>query len=161
MSQEEKDCELYAVKLLTHKDYSKFELQQKLMTKGFSAGVSHDVIQKLIDKNLFRESYYIEARINGLIRKRNSPELIRYKLKQENIECPLSYIENFFQLKDISSEKLLFEIIEKKWRSFKNKDDRFKNEQKLLSSLLAKGYDFSEAKQAVEKFFDSDYSREV
>ena len=132
------NCEKDAVKLLTRKDYSKFKLAQKLEEKGHDANLINDVIEDLRGRKLFREDWYIEARIRGLIRKHYGPEVISLKLQQEEIYVNETEILDIYQEVEITQEDQIRNLVQKKYSHIDNID--FNTKQKILRFLHSKGH---------------------
>ncbi|EQC51687.1 hypothetical protein M901_2853, partial [Bacteriovorax sp. DB6_IX] len=54
---------LYAIKLLTKRDYSKYKLKLKILSKSVTKEIADEIIAYLVSKKFLNEDNYIEARV--------------------------------------------------------------------------------------------------
>jgi SOS response regulatory protein OraA/RecX len=137
----------YAVALLSRRDYSRVKLISKLIAKDYSDSEIEEAINKLVERKLFCEDHYIEARIKGLAKKSYSPLLIKQRLYLEDLHIDLPSIRNIFEQEHIDERELINKLIKKKIRL---KPDCSK--QNLFLFLRSKGYDSELIQECLSNF---------
>ena len=75
-----------AIKLLTRREYSAFELREKLLTKGFTSECIDYLISELRAKKLQCDNRFTESYINMRIRRGFGPIKIAAELKHRRID---------------------------------------------------------------------------
>lgn len=75
-----------AIYLLARREHSRQELQRKLLQRGFSANVIHDVLNELEDENLLNEERYITSFIRSRRSRGFGPLKICAELKIHGID---------------------------------------------------------------------------
>lgn len=137
----------YAIKLLSQRDYSKYKLKKKLQSKFFSDIEIEQTIENLIEKKYLQENNYIEVKIKALMNKNFSPKYIRYRLKQENIDLQISFINNIFKKNQGNVDQQIERIIDKKISNIDLSNMSEKELQrlkdKILRTLYSKGHDLT------------------
>jgi len=155
---------LYAIKLLTKRDYSKFKLKLKLKSRSVSEDVAEEIIDYLVSKKFLNENNYIQARVKSLMLKGYSKEYIVEKLYSEQLQCSSETIDGLFQEYEFSEEIQITHLLEKKLRGHSIKDlIDFNFRKKLLRYFVSKGHSIDETNRVMESFlrrgddFDSDH----
>ncbi len=147
MTDQYKKAYLYAIKLLTKRDYSQPKLRQKMVEKRFDTEVIDKVIEELEAKNFIREENYVEARIKAFMHKRYSPHFIAQKLAQEDLNIDIEQIKAIFLDYQITTEQQVDELIKKKFPlAMAQSDDpelfqKFK--RRTLQYIVGKGHTLS------------------
>ncbi|BAI79548.1 regulatory protein recX [Deferribacter desulfuricans SSM1] len=124
--------EKYIFNLLAKKDYTKYELTQKLKNKfGINTEEINNILQRLeelqlIDDNRFKYRFILNKLLNG-----DGPYLIQQKLQQKGISVELNDIEDIAIKEGISLEKNAKNLILKK-TSLINETDRLKLKKKTF-----------------------------
>jgi regulatory protein len=142
-----KKCYIDAIRILTPRDYSEHKLRTKLQDREHDEEIIQQVILYLIEKKLFNEDIYIEARIKGLARKNLSARFIQQKMNQEHIKVDLETIDEILGNAQIEPVDQLNSLIEKKLRSMREFD-----REKVLRFLISKGHSYSAAKLALNSY---------
>ena len=144
----------YAIRILAKKDYSVYKMKQKFREKGFNSEVSKEVIDELLEKNYLREDLYIEARIKGFIRKGYAPNVILYRLSQEQCHTTQDKIDRIMNDLGLNAYGQLYTTIEKKLRLdgdfIQNKE---KLRQKVLRYCISRGYSISDASRVYSEVY--------
>ncbi len=145
-----KQAYLYAIKLLTKRDYSEFKITYKLKEKKYSKQDIIYAIEKIKLNGFLNENYYAESRIKGMIQKGYSASYVIQKLSQEKISVDLSLVENIFAEYKLNTYGQITLLIVKKLRSIKSDDP--KKKEKLLRFLLSKGHSYSCCSATIDRF---------
>ncbi len=138
----------YTLKLLSKKDYSEYEIRQKLISREYDQTQVEKVITFLrsklfLDDKKFAQNYYKNHLQRGTLR-------IRFELRQKGISDEIiteliSSIDNDDQLKKAKEVAL-------KW--VKNKGNKYQESYKLKQNLLAKlsrqGFEYDVIIEAIE-----------
>lgn len=148
-----KRCYLSAIKLLSHKDYSRFKLANKLRDRGHHDNVIEDTIDLLVEEKYLREDYYKEARIKGLLSKGYHPYLIFQKMDEERCPVTSEEVEKVLLEYDMSEDSILEDLILKKMRILDslNISDESKKENKVIRFALSKGHQLGSIKRALNE----------
>jgi regulatory protein len=83
---DERTVRTAAYALLAGRDFSRHELTQRLLRKGYGATVVAAAIQALVDEGLLREERYVEQFIAVHARKGHGPVRIRMDLREKGVE---------------------------------------------------------------------------
>jgi len=78
-------CRRRAMDLLARRDHSRFELERKLVARGFELDTVRDVLEALAAERLLADGRFVESFIAGRIRKGQGPVRIRGELLQRGI----------------------------------------------------------------------------
>ncbi len=141
----------FAMKLISLRRRSVFEVAERLKEKGLKENVIKEVLEELrgykyLDDQKFAESY-INDRMNFnprgkfLIKKELQEKGVAENIIEEKIEELIS------EEKEIESAR---KLAEKKLRIMGNKGDKNKINQKIMSYLQSKGYSLEIIGQAVK-----------
>lgn len=144
MNPEYKKCYNNCLRLLSKRDYSRHKLSEKLVGRGFERSLVDEIINEFEEERLFREEFYTDARIRGLMRKNYSPYLIRLRLTEEKISVSEDYILNIFRENQYTIARQVKELVEKKARGIDFESLEFKERlrtyDKIKRFLLSKGH---------------------
>lgn len=140
----------YCIRLLSSRDYSTYKMKLKLSDRNFKLEVIDHVITKLLEYNYLRENEYKMMRVKQLIVRGFANAYIIKKLSHEKLSVEDIEIESLRDEQNLSSEKQIDYLIEKKLRYKEiptefNEKMKFKN--KVISFLISKGYSFEKANQ--------------
>jgi regulatory protein len=86
------DADLYAevrdkaLKLLTRREHSRSELQQKLFQRGFEDPLIEQVLSELCARNQLSDSRYAQALVSHRAKTGYGPEYIRQELRARNVD---------------------------------------------------------------------------
>ena len=133
----------FAMKLISLRKRSAFEIKERLRKKKFEEDVIEEVLQELKNYKYLNDEEFAEAYINDRI---NFNPRGRFLIKKELNERRIA--ENIIERKmeELLSEEKEVEsakkMAEKKLRTINNKTDKIKVDQKIRSYLQSKGYSF-------------------
>lgn len=146
----------YAIRLLSLRDYSTYKMEQKLKSRKIPKEDIVKVVAKLIELNYLREDEYRRQRIKQLLVKGYSNSYIIHKLSQEFLTSTNDEIDEIRTLNDLSSEKKLQYLVEKKLRGKvipSEYESKMKLKNKITRFLVSKGHSFSEINLALKNYF--------
>lgn len=145
-----------AIKLLSKQDYSQLRLREKLKGVGMDEDQIDSAIDRLIDKNFLKEQNYINQFIRKHMRKGFSISYIGKKLERENIKTNREDIENIFAEEELTHNKQIKFLIDKKmppnFRPPANRAEKQKLMKKLLGYLVSKGHDIDDGVSYLETY---------
>jgi regulatory protein len=147
---------VYLVKILSSRDYSEYNLRQKLKDKIYSIDEIENAIFEIKSKGYLREDLYACSRIKIFMEKGYSPEYILQKMEQENITICIENINAVFTEYRISQEDQIERLVRKKMQD--KSDFDIKSENKILRYLISKGHDFSLAKKIMTNIMEEAHS---
>lgn len=126
-----------ALDYLTLKDYTAFEIKNKLQKKGYSSDIIETTLEKLFSYNFLNDEKYANNYLNYAQKyKKQGKNKILFDLKQKGISN--SILSNLdFDLED--QINMALKLGEKKLKTL-NIEDKIKTKEKLLRYLLSKGY---------------------
>ena len=155
----DESCYSRALKFLEYKNYSRKNLSKKLKEKGFDSEVIEQSIDKMVEKKILREDYYIESRVITLMRKGYHPIAISLRLSEEGYQIELETIGHIFDEYQIDTNQEALKLVRKKslilnLTPFKleDQDKYLKIEAKMIRYLLGKGYPMEEARDTFNQF---------
>jgi regulatory protein len=129
-----------AVRILSNRDHSKYELKQKLRQRGFGSRVINTVIGECERFNYINDQRTADVYISQLKRKGFGKRYIRMALKKKRLSG--TAIENI--LEQNCSEDDEFEIagrlLEKKMKIFEREADLKKRSDKIYRFLYSRGF---------------------
>ena len=123
-----------AVRILTYRDHSKYELKQKLQKRGFASEVIDTVIIACERLNYIDDKRTARLYISQLKRKRFGIRHIRMALKKKRLYG--AAIEDFLleNYAIIEERKNADKLLEKKMKTFNREEDLKKEEIKFIGS---------------------------
>ena len=126
-----------ALDIISFKDNTTYEIENKLYKKGYSDIIISDVIMKLKEYNFLDDNKYAQNYVNNcLMYKKYGKNKIVYMLKQKGI--PSNIINNLIFDNDLEFETAK-KLFDKKLLSL-DKEDNNKKKEKLYRHLSGKGY---------------------
>jgi regulatory protein len=130
-----------AVRILTHRDHSKYELKQKLQQRGFASEIIDAVILDCERFNYINDKRTARIYISQLKRKRFGMRHIRVALKKKRLYG--TAIENILSENYVSSEERsnADKLLEKKMKTFNREEDLKKRRDKIYRFLYSRGFD--------------------
>ena len=132
-----------AVRIMTHRDHSKYELKQKLHKRGFASQVIDTVILECERLNYIDDKRTTRVYISQLKRKRFGIRHIRMALKKKRlygtaIEDIL--VENYPKIEE---RKNADKVLEKKKKTFNREEDLKKRRDKIYRFLYSRGFNIA------------------
>ena len=130
-----------AVRVLTQRDHSKFELKQKLQQRGFASEVIDRVTLECERLNYIDDKRTARVYISQLKRKRFGLRHIRMALKKKRLYG--ASIENILLESYATSEERhnADKLLEKKMKTFNREEDLKKRRDKIYRFLYSRGFD--------------------
>lgn len=138
---DEKKAYKYVLRLLSKKDYSEFEIRNKMKTKDFSEEIIDDLLTKFKDNKYLDDERYCQSLVEYKI---NLKYLGRIRVKKDlqqkgiNSEIIDKVLNDCY--KPSKEEELLDSLLEKKISQAKTMDNNIK--RKIISFLLRKGFSY-------------------
>lgn len=129
-----------AVRILTHRDHSKYELQQKLQQRGFAGDVIDTVIRECERLDYIDDKRTARIYISQLKRKRFGIRYIRMALKRKrlyNAAVENILLENYTK---IDERKNAGRLLEKRMKTFTREEDLKKRKDKIYRFLYSRGF---------------------
>jgi len=130
-----------AVRILTHRDHSKYELKQKLQQRGFASEVIDTVIQECERLNYIDDKRTARIYISQLKKKRFGRRHIRMALKKKRLygaAIETILLENYTKTEE---GKNAGKLLEKKKKTFNREEDLKKRRDKMYRFLYSRGFD--------------------
>lgn len=141
----EKKAEEFALRLLARKDYSRAEMRQKLVQKGFSLEEIENVLHKLSAHQLLNDLPYAQRLANYYGgEKLWGPWRIKHKLKEKGIRPEVAEEIVAQEEKKFPAQERLKKFLEKKLKN-RNLSEFSKQEiKKLTNQLYRHGFSWEE-----------------
>ena len=129
-----------AVRILTHRDHSKYELKQKLQQRGFERKVIDTVIAECERLDYINDPRTAHLYILQLKRKCFGRRYIRMALKKKRLGGEVAenlLLENY---PEADERENAGKILEKKRQTFERKEDKKKSREKMIRFLTSRGF---------------------
>lgn len=141
----EKKAEEFALRLLARKDYSRAEMRQKLLQKGFPLGEIENVLHKLSVQQLLNDPCYAQRLANYYAREKLwGPWRIKHKLQEKGI-CPEVAEEAVArEEKNFPATERLKKFLEKKLKNRTLSKFSKEEKKKLTNQLYRHGFSWEE-----------------
>lgn len=128
----------YLLNLLARRDYSAYEIQQKMADKDFSAEDIEQVLTHCQQKNWQSDQRFCENYLSARSRKGYGPTRIRQELQQKGIENSL--ISQQLQHCEIDWFAVAENLFNKKYVKFDRQDWTPSLKQKAWRFMLSRGF---------------------
>ncbi len=141
-----------ALRLLSRRSHSKFELKVKLLKKKFEKERIQKVLSDLEDKGYLDDQKFAEELVSErLNRKKDGINKIRNSLYQKGVKKEI--IESVLESEIDENEMIdsAMKLAEKKINLLSNVEDTLKRKQKLISYLSNKGFNFDQIKVVLNR----------
>ena len=138
-----------AVSMLARRPCSKGEIHSRLLHRRFTGEVADLVVCKLEKEKLLDDEDFCEQWIRFRISGHYGPSAIRRELLMKGI--PSGMIESVFerlQISDVQEHALV--LAQKAWKRIRPGEDIRKSRQKVIASVVRKGFSWDTAKSACE-----------
>jgi len=122
-----------AVDFLVRREYSAYELQQKLILAGFDELDIENVLNQLINEGLQSDKRFAEMFVRTRVNQGKGPLLIKQQLKQKGI--------NEFDFSDYDFYELIRNVWQKKYN---NQPTNAKEKAQQIRFLQSRGFNFDE-----------------
>jgi regulatory protein len=129
-----------AVRILAHRDHSKYELRQKLKQKGFEGAVIDKVISKCERLNYINDKRTAQVYIAQLKRKSFGKRHIRFALRKKGLTGEA--IEQILveSCSEIDERENASRILHKKMKAFNRVEGAKKRRDKIFRFLNSRGF---------------------
>ena len=129
-----------AVRILTNRDHSKYELKQKLQQRGFGSKAINKVISECERLNYINDKRTAHVYISQLKRKCFGKRYIRMALRKKRLSG--SAIENILQENCPEADELenAGRLLEKKMKTFEREADLKKRKDRIYRFLYSRGF---------------------
>lgn len=155
-----------ALRTLSARTHSEFELQQKLSRKGYESEVVAEVLKRIKEYGYLDDYLFAKSLISSELNKGSGKKIVEYKLSEKGVS--LDIIEELLHSDEFSDEKFhnsQVSVLSKKLRNLIPFDRRavvgdddylIKIRQKLLRFGAAKGISYELVLQVFEHFISSE-----
>jgi regulatory protein len=129
-----------AVRILTHRDHSKYELKQKLRQRGFTSKVIDSVVVECERFNYINDPRTAHVYISQLKRKCFGKRYIQMALKKKRLSG--TAIENILleNYPEADEREYAARLLEKKMEAFAREADLKKRRDKMSRFLYSRGF---------------------
>ena len=86
---QQQHCQAAAIRLLSRREHSCKELQQKLHARGFDAGLIDQVLAALQTENLLSDDRFAESYVRSKMHKGIGPVRLKQELRQHQVDDEL------------------------------------------------------------------------
>ncbi len=136
------DSYQYCIKLLARREYSRYELQQKLSQQDFDKSIIDKCLDYLLEENYQSDERFTEMYCRTRISQRYGKLKIAYELKQKGINEYLIN-DNISKYEDTYLENAIHLIKRKATtNNIKKFFSDFSLKSKITRFLVGKGYDY-------------------
>ncbi len=147
-----------ALRILTPRDHSKYELVQKLKQRGFSRVDIDDAISSCVRLDYINDDrtakvYIRQLKRRGYGKKRIQLELTKKGLKGDRI---LDILDQ--RVSEADERQAAARMLKKNIRRFERETDRKKRRDKMYRFLLARGFLQSVIRESLKRYDQPDYS---
>lgn len=141
-----------AIRLLTRRDHSKYELQQKLKQRGFQSEVIEAVILECQRLNYINDERTAQVYISQLKRKGFGIRHIRLALKKKRLSG--DHIEKIISenSSEIDERENANRILQKKMETFNREEDDKKRKDKIYRFLYSRGFSKTVIVELIRRF---------
>ncbi len=133
------------IALLSRREHSQFELQQKLMVKRCSPAIVEAQIERVKSLGFQSDERYAEVAVRDLIRKGKGPLYVSGYLKQRKVSS--QHIHSAIAVSDVDWFELALEVRRKRFSSEQLKEHPIK--QKCYRYLAQRGFDSEQVQYAI------------
>jgi len=130
-------------RICSQKEYSTFDISQKLLILGFSEQVRREIINQLRKDNYLNEERYTRSYVNDKLRfNKWGRKKIELNLRQKQI--PHNVINDVFsEYSDSTLNQSLQPLLENKWKTVKGNSE-YEKTGKLIKYALGRGFEMNE-----------------
>ena len=140
----------HAVSMLARRPCSRKEIADRLIRLRYTEEVAGLVVYKLEKENLVDDVSFCDQWIRYRLSRKYGPSVIRRELRIKGI--PPDMIDKAFEAFDQDEEAdNAVKLAVKAWKRVGTSGDMRKNRQKVIASLVRKGYGWEAARSACEK----------
>ena len=140
-----------AVRLLTRRDHTGFEIFQKLGQRGFSGGVIDRVLAECRRLDYIDDERTARIYIGQLARRGFGFRRIRLELRKKGLTGERFEIILNAHRAEIDEHEIARKVMLKKMKSFESVEDRQKRRDKMYRFLYSRGFDASVISEVIRK----------
>ena len=143
-----------AVRMLTRRDHTRYEIRQKLKQRGFSSGAIRVAIEECERLNYIDDDKTARIYIGQLVRRGFGFRRIAIELKKKGLQG--QYIEDILQQQqvEIDEREIARRVLQKKLKSFEREADPKKIRDKLYRFLVYRGFNRSIISELIKVYFN-------
>ncbi len=138
----------YLLFLLARREYSRYELFQKLKTRGVSEPEADELLEYFIEQNWQSDLRFAEAFCRSQLSKYRGPNRIYQAILPKGVDKEI-YQEALDNL-DINWYEVIEDCYQKKYRNDNNQALTFEDRQKRIKYLLGQGFSFDLVKEVMD-----------
>ena len=132
-----------AVRMLSVRDYSKKELFDKLVLRGYEKETVENVVEELTDYGYIEEQRYIDRTLHNLLSvKRYSKKMAYHKLIEKGIDSDTA--RNALDNANVNEQENITAIIDK---------NKMKNKRSVGALLNRYGYEYADYRRALDIYY--------
>ena len=140
-----------AVRLLTRRDHTRFEIIQKLGQRGFDGGVIDRVLAECRRLDYIDDERTARVYIDQLARRGFGFRRIRFELRKKGLTGERFEIILNEHLAEIDEHEIARKVMLKKMKSFESVEDGQKRRDKMYRFLYSRGFDASVISEVMKK----------
>ncbi len=143
-----------AVRMLTRRDHTRYEIRQKLKQRGFSSGAIRVAIEECERLNYIDDDKTARIYIGQLVRRGFGFRRIAIELKKKGLQG--QHIEDILhqQQVEIDEREIARRVLQKKLKSFEREADPKKIRDKLYRFLVYRGFNRSIISELIKVYFN-------
>jgi len=141
-----------ALRILTGRDHSKYELTRKLKQRGFESEDIEKAVSECVRFDYINDERTSRVYINQMIRKGHGVNRIRHDLDKKGLKG--QHIQNILSetVTDVDERESAARILEKNIRRFEREADLKKRSGKIYRFLYARGFSPDTIRKLIKKF---------
>ncbi|MDG3089045.1 recombination regulator RecX [Vibrio hannami] len=135
-----------SIYLLSRRDHGRFELLQKLKSKGYSEGDAEKAVQYCVESNYLNDLRYAQSQVRQHVSKGHGVNRIKQELSFKRVDEELIY--RAIESEEVDWFELAKAVAEKKFKGKKASDQ--KEYAKQVRFLQYRGFDFEQINYALK-----------
>jgi regulatory protein len=141
-----------AVRLLTRRDHTHFEIRQKLKQRGFSSGAIRAAVAECERLNYIDDERTARIYIGQLVRRGFGFRRIAIELKKKGLQG--RRFEDILekQRAEIDEREIARRVLQKKMNSIEREEDRKKRREKMYRFLYSRGFSTTVISELIQEF---------
>jgi regulatory protein len=141
-----------ALRILTGRDHSKYELIQKLKQRGFKTEDIEKAVSECVRFDYINDERMAPVYIRQLIRKGYGLKRIRHELNKKGLKG--HRIQNFLSeiVSDLEEQEGAERVLEKNIKRFERECDLKKRREKIYRFLYARGFSQDTIRKLAKKY---------
>lgn len=137
----------YLIRVLARKSYSTLELIKKMKDRGVESEIIERLINEFKEKGYVNDREWLENYTRSCLNKHESPSRIKMKIRNKGFSEKVAQSAVSLFSEGASSTESIAHLLKTK---YKNRDlSDFHEKQKVIASLMRKGFSFDEIKTQI------------